>query len=87
MQTKWLQTDALRRERVTWSMKNATSGRPDHALHLGPLPRGDWGDRAHLLDLRIRNLVADVADPVVVANVFFGDAPHHADLVSQVRDF
>ena len=52
-------------------MKNATSGRPDHALHLGPLPRGDWGDRAHLLDLRIRNLVADVADnPVVIANDF-----------------
>jgi hypothetical protein len=68
-------------------MKNATSGGPDHALHLGPLPWGDWGDRAHLLDLRIRNLVADVADnPVVIANVFFGAAPHHADLVSQVRD-
>lgn len=36
-----------------------------------PAAKGDWGDRAHLLDLRIRNLVADVADnPVVIANVF-----------------
>lgn len=62
--------------RVTWSMKNATSGGPDPALHLGPPPRGDWGDRAHLLDLRIRNLVADVGDnPVVIANIFF--APRH----------
>jgi hypothetical protein len=68
-------------------MKNATSGGPDHARHLGPLARGDWGDRAYLLDLRIRNLVADVADnPVVIANVF-GVAPQNADLVSQVRDY
>ena len=68
-------------------MKNATSGGPDHARHLGPLARGDWGDRAYLLDLRVRNLVADVADnPVVIANVF-GVAPQNADLVSQVRDF
>ena len=37
----------------------------------GPAAKGDRGDRAHLLDLRIRNLVADVADnPVVIANAF-----------------
>lgn len=52
-------------------MKNAASSGRDPALHLDPPPRGTGETRAHLLDLRIRNLVADVADnPVVIANVF-----------------
>lgn len=69
-------------------MKNAASSGPDPALHLDPLPRGTGETERISLDLRIRNLVADVADnPVVIAKVFFGAAPQNADLVSQVRTF
>ena len=49
-------------------------------------PRGT-GDRAHLLDLHIRNLAAEVADdPVAITNVFWRRAGEHRSGVA-VRDF